>query len=171
MSIRPIAFVDMALDRTERAATEGEHLMSTRSNVITNGPAPFVSGQRTPPRPRVWTAGLAAGAAGAVATSLAVAIAHALGDEVAVGGTRIPISGFAMFTLIGALCGIALATLAQRARRPRTVFLRLTASLAALSVIPDLLVDAHWSSRLMLVITHVIAAAIIIPSLAQRLDA
>jgi len=44
-----------------------------------------------------------------------------------------------------------------------------TIALTLLSFVPDLLADAHVSTRLTLALTHVVAAAIVIPALASRL--
>lgn len=121
-------------------------------------------------RPRVLVPGLVSGATAAVATSAAVLLAHAAGEDVAVGGEQIPVVGFAQFVLVGALIGIVLARVfSRRATRPRSTFVRTTVVLTALSIVPDLVVDASVESKLVLVLTHVIAAAIIIPTLAARL--
>src|SRR2546425_596213 len=42
-------------------------------------------------------------------------------------------------------------------------------ALTTLSFVPDVLADAHVSTRLTLALTHVVAAAIVIPALASRL--
>ena len=121
-------------------------------------------------RPRLLVPGLISGAIAAIATSVTVVVAHAAGVPVAVGGEQIPVAGFAQFVLIGALIGVVLArVLSRRARRPRSTFVRTTVVLAALSIVPDLLVQASSGSKLVLILTHVIAAAIIIPTLAARL--
>jgi len=120
--------------------------------------------------PRLLVPGLISGAIAAVATSATVLVAHAVGEDVAVGGEQIPVAGFAQFVLVGALIGIALARVfSRRAQRPRSTFVRTTVVLTALSIVPDLVVEASSGSKLVLVLTHVIAAAIIIPTLAARL--
>ena len=125
----------------------------------------------TPTRtPRVLVPGLVAGAVAAVAVSATVLVAHAAGDPVAVGGQPIPVAGFVQLELVGALLGVGLArVLSRRAARPRSTFLRTTVALTALSIVPDLLVSAPSGSKLVLALTHLIAAAIIIPTLAARL--
>jgi hypothetical protein len=88
---------------------------------------------------------------------------------VAVGGERIPILGFAQLTLIGALLGIGLAKLTtRRASRPRHMFVRVTVALTALSIVPDVIADATVGTKFVLALTHVVAAAIIVPALACR---
>lgn len=122
-------------------------------------------------RRRVWPAGLASGVAAAAATTITVLIARAGGVGVAVQGEEIPLLGFAQLTLVGALIGIALArVLSRRARRPRSTFVRTTVALTALSVVPDVLVDATTGSKLVLALTHVVAAAIVVPVLAASID-
>ncbi len=72
--------------------------------------------------------------------------------------------------MIGALIGVALArVLSRRATWPRSTFVRTTVALTALSIVPDLVIDASGGTKLVLILTHVIAAAIIIPTLATRL--
>jgi hypothetical protein len=121
-------------------------------------------------RPRLLVPGLVSGLVASIATSATVLLAHAAGDDVAVGGEQIPLVGFAQFVMAGALIGVALARVfSRRAARPRSTFVRTTVVLTALSIVPDLVVDASVGTKLVLAITHVIAAAIIIPTLATRL--
>ena len=121
--------------------------------------------------PRVWTVGLASGIVAAVATSSVAALTAAIGDEIAIAGEPIPVGGFAVLTLIGAVLGVGLAALARRARRPRATFVSVTAALTALSIVPDVVADTSRVSRLVLAATHVVAAAIIVPAIARRLAA
>lgn len=119
---------------------------------------------------RLLVPGLISGAIAVLATSATVLVAHAAGEDVAVGGEQIPVAGFAQFVLVGALIGIALArVLSRRAQRPRSTFVRTTVALTALSIVPDLVIEASIGSKLVLIATHLIAAAIIIPTLATRL--
>lgn len=119
---------------------------------------------------RVWTIGVVAGAVAAVATSLVAVLAAAAGEEIAISGEPIPASGFATLTMVGAVFGIAIAKLVQRTHDPRASFVKVTAVLTALSIIPDALADTSWTGRLLLAATHVLAAAIIVPALAHRLE-
>lgn len=119
---------------------------------------------------RVWTAGVVAGLAAATATSTTAAIARASGAGLAVDDQAIPVGGFAMLTVIGAVIGIALAAVSRRARHPRVVFVSVTVVLTGLSIVPDVVADATWATRLILAATHVIAAAIVVPALAHRLE-
>jgi peptidoglycan/LPS O-acetylase OafA/YrhL len=137
--------------------------------------APSVRRQTTqttqPGTKKVWKTGAAAGLAASVATSGFAAIAHALDVSLKVSGEAIPLAGFAQLTFIAAIIGTVLAlVLSRRARRPRHTFVTTTLALTALSVVPDVLADAQTATRVTLALTHVIAAAIIIPALASRLS-
>jgi peptidoglycan/LPS O-acetylase OafA/YrhL len=120
---------------------------------------------------RIWKTAAVAGVTAAVATSAVAGVASAAGVSLAVGGQAIPVPGFAQLTLVGALIGAILAVvLSHRASRPRRTFVATTVVLTALSVIPDLTADAAGGTRLLLALTHVVAAAIVIPALASRLS-
>jgi hypothetical protein len=124
------------------------------------------------PRRRVWPAGLVAGAVASAATTLIAVTARAADVDLAVDGQQIPLAGFAQMTMIGAVLGVVLAAvMGRRAHRPRRTFVRTTVALTALSIVPDVLVNASMASKLVLALTHVVAAAIIIPTLASRLTA
>ena len=131
----------------------------------------------TTARQSVWLHGLVATVAAAAATTGVAAVAQALGVEfVALNDPkRIPIPplGFAELTVVFSLIGVALAAiLARTARHPRRAFVTTALVLLALSFIPDLTdVLAQWelSTKIALVLTHIVAAAIVIPTLARRL--
>jgi hypothetical protein len=119
---------------------------------------------------RVLPTGVVAGLVATAANCAAVVAARAAGAEIAIAGERIPLDGFAVLTLAGALIGIALAKAFSRwAEHPRATFVRTTVILTALSIVPDVLVDATVAAKFVLAATHVIAAAIIVPELARRL--
>jgi hypothetical protein len=119
---------------------------------------------------RLLVPGLVAGAVASAATTATVLVAHALGEDVAIAGEQIPVAGFAQFVMVGALLGVVLAkVLARKATHPRSAFVRTTIGLTALSIVPDLVVDATTGAKLVLALTHVIAAATIIPVLAARM--
>ena len=118
----------------------------------------------------IWKTGLLATGAAAVATSTVAGIAHAAGVPLTVGGEEIALLGFAMLTVVFSLVGLLLATaLARWARRPQRTFVVTTLALTALSVVPDASPVAPTATRLVLVLTHVVAAAIVIPAVASRL--
>jgi uncharacterized protein DUF6069 len=126
---------------------------------------------QTTPRPRLWRAGAAAAAAAAVATTAVVVAARAADIPVAVSGEEIPLAGFAQLTVFATIIGVVLGkVLSRRAARPRRTFTIATIALTAASLVPDLLVDATVGSRVALMATHVIAAAIVIPTLAKRVS-
>jgi hypothetical protein len=131
-------------------------------------PATQVTARRTG---RIVRGGLVATVASAVATTTVAAVGNAAGVSLEVSGQPIPLAGFAQLTAFFALVGVALAAvLARKARQPRTTFVRTTVALTALSLVPDLLVAADPSTKALLMTTHLIAAAIVIPAIARRLS-
>ena len=128
------------------------------------------SGVTTSRRLPLLRVGAASGAVAAVATTLVVVVARAFDVAVSIDGEAIPLFGFAQLTLVGALIGVALArVISSRARHPRRTFTVATIVLTAVSIVPDVLVDASTGSRFVLALTHVVAASIVVPALAQRL--
>jgi hypothetical protein len=116
------------------------------------------------------TTGLAAVAVASLATTAVAAGGHAAGISLDMSGEPIPVLGFAMLTAVFSLVGLALAAILSRwSRRPRIVFVRTTVVLTALSVVPDAIADAGAATKALLMLTHLIAAAIVIPALASRL--
>jgi hypothetical protein len=119
---------------------------------------------------RFWRVGLASGAVASVATVATVLIARAADVAVAIDGEKVPVDGFVLFTMVGALIGVAIArTMSRRARHPRAMFVSTTVALTVLSIVPDVLIEADAASKVVLALTHLIAAAIIVPALASRL--
>ena len=120
-------------------------------------------------RPLVHT-GLAATVVASVATTVVAAAGHAAGISLDLSGKAIPLYGFPQLTAIFSLVGVALAiVLTRRAGAPRRAFLRTTVALTALSLVPDALVDAGASTKGLLMLTHLVAAAIVIPAISSRL--
>jgi hypothetical protein len=114
--------------------------------------------------------GAGATVAASVATAAVAAAGQAVGISTAVGGAPIPASGFAVLTAIFSVLGLAIATGLRRfARRPRTAWVRTTVVLTVLSFVPDVLADATVATKALLILTHVVAAAIVIPAVARRL--
>lgn len=121
-------------------------------------------------RPRLWRAGLGAGFAAATATTIVAALAHGAGVSPEIDGQAIPLAGFPQMTLLGAILGLLLAKgLSRKLIAPRKAFIATTLILLTLSFVPDLLIPATTGTRVILMFTHVVAAAIIIPVLARRL--
>lgn len=123
-------------------------------------------------RPVVWKAGLRAGLLAGAATTAVAAAASAADVPLEVAGEAIPLAGFFQVTLLCVAVGGLLArVLARRACHAERTFVRTTVALTALSLVPDLTADATTATRLVLIATHVVAAAIAIPALAARLRA
>lgn len=117
-------------------------------------------------------AGLAATAAASVATSAVAAVGNAAGISLNVSGAPIPVTGFAVLTAIFSVVGLVLAAVLSRfARRPRAAFVRVTVALTVLSLVPDVIADAASGTKVLLMVTHLVAAAIVIPVVARRLPA
>jgi hypothetical protein len=126
----------------------------------------------TAPTKPLIRGGLTAAAVAAAATATVAAAGHFAGISLNVGGAPIPVSGFAVLTAVFSVVGLVLAlVLARWARRPRTAFLRTTIALTALSLVPDVLADASTATKMLLMLTHLVAAAIVIPAIARRLSA
>lgn len=124
---------------------------------------------RTSVRPLVRS-GLVATVAASVATTVVAAVGHAAGVSLDISGEAIPLWGFAQLTAIFSLIGVALAVvLARCAGSPRRTFVRTTVALTVLSLVPDVLADAGAATIALLMLTHVVAAAIVVPAVASRL--
>jgi hypothetical protein len=105
-----------------------------------------------------------------VATPVVAASGSAAGISLDIGGLPIPLLGFANLTVFFSLIGLVLAVvLARVARHPRRAWIRTTVVLTALSLVPDVLVDAAPATQALLMLTHLVAAAIVIPAVARRL--
>ena len=114
--------------------------------------------------------GAVAGTVASLATTGVAFAADAIGVPITIAGESIPMAGFAQLTLFFSAVGIVIASvMARRAARPRHTFVATTLVLTGLSFVPDLLADAQTATKLTLMLTHVVAAAIVIPSLASRL--
>ena len=146
--------------------------MNASTATITTTSATATTPATTTVRPSLWKPGLLAGLVAAVATTTVVVVARAADVPVAVQGEQIPLAGFAQLTLVATILGIVIArVLSTRARHPRRTFVMATVALTAVSLVPDVLADATTASRLVLGLTHLVAAAIVIPTLAKRLPA
>ncbi|MET8045554.1 DUF6069 family protein [Micromonospora sp. NPDC005215] len=116
--------------------------------------------------------GLVATVAASAATMTVAAVGHAAGVSLDVADGPIPVAGFGMLTAAFSLVGVVIAALLSRfARHPRRVFVRTTVVLTALSLVPDVIVDAGAATKVLLMLTHLVAAAIVIPAVARRLAA
>jgi hypothetical protein len=114
-------------------------------------------------------AGALAGLAAAAATTVVALVARSAGVSLDISDAPIPLYAFAQLTFVAALLGVGIAVLCRRAAAPRLRFLQTTAALTTLSFLPDVMADAAVSTKLLLVTTHLVAAAVVIPTLARRL--
>lgn len=106
------------------------------------------------------------------ATPIVAAAGQAIGISLDVGGAPIPVLGFGTLTAFFSLIGVVLAVvLARVARHPRTAFVRTTVVLTALSFVPDVIAPAAPSTKALLMLTHLVAAVIVIPAIARKLPA
>jgi len=106
------------------------------------------------------------------ATAVVAAAGDAAGIGLEVGGAPIPVLGFATATAFFSVIGLVLAVVLRRfARHPRSTFVRSTVVLTVLSLVPDVVVDATSATKVLLMLTHLVAAAIVIPAVARRLGA
>jgi hypothetical protein len=116
--------------------------------------------------------GVVAAVAASAATMIVAAAGSAAGVSLDVSGAPIPVSGFGVLTLIFSLVGLVLAAVLSRTvRDPRRAFIRTTVVLTALSLVPDVIADAAPATKALLMLTHLVAAAIVIPAVARRLGA
>jgi hypothetical protein len=120
----------------------------------------------------LWRAGLAAAGVAALATTVVAVVARAAGVSFETApGEAIPLAGFAELTILFSVIGIGIAALIRRrSSRPRTTFVRVAIALTALSVVPDLTTSFDAGSRISLMLAHTIAASIVIPVVARRLQ-
>lgn len=109
--------------------------------------------------------GAVAGAVAAAGTVAVAAAARAADVSLEVDGKAIPLAAFAFWTLVGAAAGVVIAAIVRR-RRP---FVIITGAATALSLVPALFAPDDVSTSVVLVVAHLIAAAIVIPALARHL--
>ena len=114
---------------------------------------------------RLVRSGALAGAIAAICTTVVAAIASAAGVSLEINAEAIPIPAFAWWTIIGAVLGIVLARLLRDRRR----FVVVTTVAVGLSLIPAIAAPDDTATKAVLVGAHILAAAIIIPTLSRRL--
>jgi hypothetical protein len=119
----------------------------------------------------VVKAGLAATVVASAATTAVAALGNAAGISLDMAGEPIPVLGFATLTAFFSVIGVVLAVvLARTVRSPRHAFVRTTQVLTALSLVPDAIAPAAGTTIALLMVTHLVAAAIVIPAIARRLS-
>lgn len=125
----------------------------------------------------VWQVSAFAGVIAAVATELYGLVARAAGVPMSAAGfgeataTPVTVGMFAMGTLLCTVLAAILAMiLARFVARPARAFARVTVVLTALSLaVPLSAADTATATRLALAGAHLLAAAIIIPTVSRRL--
>ncbi|MEV4515467.1 DUF6069 family protein [Dactylosporangium sp. NPDC049525] len=146
--------------------------MTTTTNPTTTPTSRSAGSDTAFPIRSMLLAGVAATAAASVAIAAVAAAGHAAGISLDMAGEPIPVAGFATLTAMLSLVGLVLAALLGRfARRPRRTFVRTTVALTVLSLVPDVIADAASTTKVLLMVTHLVAAAIVIPAVARRLSA
>ncbi|MET9022690.1 DUF6069 family protein [Actinopolymorpha sp. NPDC004070] len=124
----------------------------------------------TPRYATLTMTGVAAAAVASAATMTVAAAGNAAGVSLDMAGAPIPVTGFGVLTAAFSLIGLVIAVaLARWARHPRRAFLRTTVALTALSFVPDLLADAAPATKALLMLTHLVAAVIVVPAIARKL--
>jgi hypothetical protein len=121
---------------------------------------------------RLAVTGFIATLAATVATTLAAALAQAVGVdfEVPDGGETIPLAGFAVVTGVFSVVGIVIAVALLRwSARPAERFVWTAVSLTAISLVPPLLSGANTATTTALLGLHLVAATVMIPTLARSL--
>jgi len=117
----------------------------------------------------IWT-GAGAAVVASAATMAVAAVGHAAGISLDMAGAPIPVTGFGVLTAVFSVVGLILAVaLFAKARNPRRAFVRTTVVLTVLSLVPDVIADAGPATKALLMLTHLVAAAIVIPAVARRL--
>jgi hypothetical protein len=138
---------------------------------VVAGPASGQAGHSRRLR-RLAGTGLIATLAAMAATTLAAALARAVGVdfEVPDGGETIPVSGIAVVTGVFSVVGVVIAVALRRwSARPAEVFVWTAVSLTAISLVPPLLSGANTATTAALIGLHLIAATVMIPSMARSL--
>jgi hypothetical protein len=116
--------------------------------------------------------GFVAAIAAIMATTLAAALARAVGVdfEVPDGGQTIPLSGFAVVTGFFSVVGIVIAVALLRwSARPAELFVWTAVSLTVISLVAPLLSGANTATTTALLGLHLVPATVMIPTLARSL--
>jgi hypothetical protein len=146
-------------------------MTSMNDNDVVAGPAPGQT-RRTHRLRRLAGTGLIATLAAMAATTLAAALALAVGVdfEVPDGGETIPLPGFAVVTGFFSVVGIVIAVALLRwSARPAERFVWTAVSLTAISLAAPLLSGADTATTTALLGLHLVPATVMIPTLARSL--
>ncbi len=116
--------------------------------------------------------GFMATIAAMVATTIAAALAQAVGVDFKVhdGGETIPLAGFAVVTGFSSVVGIVIAVALLRwSARPAERFVWTAVTLTAISLVAPLLSGANTATTTALLGLHLVPATVVIPTLARSL--
>ncbi|MCU1344090.1 MAG: hypothetical protein JWL70_356 [Acidimicrobiia bacterium] len=143
--------------------------MSTIPTTMTTTSATEAAESVQPSHP-IRRATLISGPLAALATVAVAAAGDGAGVPLAIDGEAIPLLGFAQMTLIGAgIGGLLAAALTRYAARPRPTFLWVAIVMTVLSCIPSVALPPDIATKMVLVGTHLLAAAMIVPALARQI--
>ena len=113
---------------------------------------------------------LVAGLTAAAANTVVAGVAGAAGVSFELSGEKIPFYAFPQATLMAAVAGFVLAwAFSRRAGRPRHTFLVTAVALTAVSMVPPAIVDTDVATKLVLALTHLVAAVVLVPAVSKRL--
>jgi hypothetical protein len=159
--------VRLRSDKRRRRRPHGKDIAMTTTQLTTT----LAHSDNARSRQGVWRVGAVAGVGAAVANFAIAIVARAADIPLELGGEAIPALGFAQVTLMCAVLGIGLAAVfARTSRHARRAFTVTATALTVASLVPPLLVDASTATRLVLELTHLVAAVIVVPTLASRLN-
>jgi hypothetical protein len=135
------------------------------------------AGTATPSRWSLLRVGAIAGVAAAVATELVAAGARVSDVSMEAGGfgadtaEPIPVLGFAFATLLWTAVGIVMALAMTRwAKRPARTFTVTAVVLTIVSLVPPALAGSTTTgTKVILALTHVVAAAFVVPAIRHEL--
>ncbi|MFC7490850.1 MULTISPECIES: DUF6069 family protein [unclassified Knoellia] len=148
-------------------------MSNIKDTQLNPGPASSQASSTDKPRvPRLVSRGLLGAVAAAAATTVVAALAKPVGVEFEIsdGGETIPLSGIAFVTGIVSVAGVVIAAASLRWNaQPAKRFVQAAVSLTAISLIPPFLSGAAPSTVAALVALHLVAAAVMIPTLARSL--
>jgi uncharacterized membrane protein YidH (DUF202 family) len=122
---------------------------------------------------RVAITGVGAALAAAALNAVVAALARAAGVDLEVtGGEAIPVSGIAFVTAVLSVLGVLVAAALSRwSHSPAQWWLRTTVVLTAVSLVPPFLAAADAATVVTLVALHLLAAAVVVPTVARTLRA
>ena len=130
---------------------------------------------RTPRNRGLVVTGLISTVAAMTATAVVAALARAVGVDFEIpdgGAETIPVAGVATVTGFFSIVGVAIAVALRRwSARPSERFVQIALALTAVSLVAPLLAGADIATTCALVALHLVAAAVVIPSLAKSLRA